>query len=47
MGYEINSREVNHSTVILNSGVANACTGVEGEVNNRRMAAVAKSFPFR
>jgi len=31
--------------VILNSGVANACTGVEGEVNNRRMAeAVAKEL---
>ncbi|MDF2908715.1 MAG: argJ1 [Herbinix sp.] len=25
-------------TVVLNSGVANACTGVEGEINNEKMA---------
>ncbi len=26
------------SAVVLNSGVANACTGAEGEINNKRMA---------
>ena len=38
---KLNAESETIQAVVLNSGVANACTGAEGEENNKRMAQAA------